>query len=77
MKKALIPALLVAFAAFAPCLRNVVECRDPVSDIACATGSSLFWRLWDELLIRELAEWAQTASADAGQLGMAAGVSQR
>jgi hypothetical protein len=62
MKKALIPALLVACAAFAPCVRNVVECPDPVSEIACAVASPLFWHLWDELLTRELARWTETTS---------------
>jgi hypothetical protein len=52
MKKALIPVLLVACAVFAPCLRNAVELPDPVSEVACAVASPLFWHLWDELLTR-------------------------
>jgi hypothetical protein len=52
MKKGLIPVLLVACAVFAPCLRNAVELPDPVSEVACAVASPLFWHLWDELLTR-------------------------
>jgi hypothetical protein len=64
MKKALIPALLVVCAAFAACPRNAVEFPDRASGIARAAASPLFWRLWDELLARELARWTTTTSHD-------------
>jgi hypothetical protein len=64
MKKALIAALLVVSAAFAPCLPNVAEFPDPTSELARATASPLFWQFWDEPLSRELAQWIQTASDD-------------
>lgn len=64
MKKALIVALLVVSAAFAPCLPNVAEFPDPTSELARATASLLFWQFWHEPLSRELAQWIQTASND-------------
>jgi hypothetical protein len=59
MKKALIPALLVASAAFAPFLRNAVEFPDRVSKAPCAAARPLFWHLWYELLNREIATGSQ------------------
>jgi len=61
MKKALIPALLVASVAFAPLLRNAVEFPERVSKAACATARPLFWHLWYELLNREIATDRQRA----------------
>jgi hypothetical protein len=64
MKKALIAALLVLPAAFAPCLSSVVDFPDRTSELACAAASPLFWQFWDELLSRELAHWTKTVSED-------------
>jgi hypothetical protein len=64
MKKALIPALIVFSAAFAPCLRNAVEFPDRTSEIA----SLVFWHLSDELLDHGLARWTQNASHDGEEL---------
>jgi hypothetical protein len=64
MKKALIPALIVFSAAFAPCLRNAVEFPDRTSEIARTVASLVFWHLSDELLDRGLARGTQTASHD-------------
>src|SRR6202167_937352 len=61
MKKALIPALLVACAVFAPFLSNAVEFPDRVSKAACAAARPLFWHLWYELLNREIATGSQRA----------------
>jgi hypothetical protein len=62
MKKALIPALLVASAAFAPFLRNAVEFPERVSKVACAAARPLFWHLWYEFLNREIATGSQSAA---------------
>jgi hypothetical protein len=61
MKKALIPALLVVSAAFAPCLRSTFELPDGGCEIAAAVASPLFWHLWDELLARGLSDWTRSA----------------
>ncbi|MGA2429683.1 MAG: hypothetical protein ABSH13_14390 [Candidatus Acidiferrum sp.] len=66
MKKALIPALLVVSAAFAPLLRKAVEIPDRVSGAACKAAGPLFWHLWDELLDREIAAGSQP-STDIGE----------
>jgi uncharacterized protein YbjT (DUF2867 family) len=74
MKKALIPALLVACAVFAPFLRNAVEFPDRVSKAACAAARPLFWHLWYELLNRAIATGSQRArnigAASDCQLGL-------
>jgi hypothetical protein len=64
MKKALIAALLVVSAAFAPCFPNVADLPDRTSELARAAASPLFWQFWDELLSRELAQWTKTVSDD-------------
>ena len=50
MKKILIPALLVASAAFTPGLRNAVEIPDRACEVAQTVAAPLFWHLWNELL---------------------------
>ena len=57
MKKILIPALLVAAAAFTPGLRNAVEIPDRACEVAQTVAAPLFWHLWSELLDLELARW--------------------
>jgi hypothetical protein len=57
MKKILIPALLVAAAAFTPGLRNAVEIPDRACEVAQTVAAPLFWHLWNELLDLELARW--------------------
>lgn len=69
MKKALIPALLVVSAAFAPCLRSALKFPSRASRVASDLASPLCWRLWDELLAPKLAHWAQTASQDRTESG--------
>ena len=64
MKKALIAAVLVVSTAFVPCLSNVTDFPDRASELAHAAASPLFWQFWDELLSRELAQWAKTVSDD-------------
>jgi hypothetical protein len=64
MRKALIAALLVISAAFAPCLSSVVDFPDRTSEFARAATSTLFWQFWDELLSRELAQGTKTVSDD-------------
>ena len=64
MKKALIAALLVVSAAFAPCLSSVVDFPDRTSELVGAATSPLFWQFWDELLSRALAQWIPTDSDD-------------
>lgn len=64
MKKALIAALLVVSASFAPCLRNVADFPGRTSELARAAASPLFWQVWDELLSRELAQWTKTFPED-------------
>jgi hypothetical protein len=60
MKKALIPALLVVSAAFAPCLRSTLGFADRACEIESAVASPLFWQLWDELLSRGLSRWTSS-----------------
>lgn len=64
MKNALIAALLVVSAAFAPCLPNVADFPARTSELARAAASPLLWQFWDGLLSRELAEWTKTVSDD-------------
>jgi len=59
MKKILIAALLVVSAALAPGLRNAVEFPDRSCEVAQSVAAPLFWRLWDELLDREIARLTQ------------------
>ena len=63
-KRVLIAALLVVSTAFVPCLSNVADFPDRTSELAHAAASPLVWQFWDELLSRELAQWAKTVSDD-------------
>lgn len=58
MKKILIPALLVVSAAFAPYLRSTADFPDRACEMARGVASPLFWHLWDEVVVRELAHQA-------------------
>jgi hypothetical protein len=53
MRRALIPALLIASSAFAPYLRAAIQVPYPPSDLE-SVARPLFWRAWDVLLTREL-----------------------
>jgi hypothetical protein len=64
MKKALIAALLVVSAAFAPCLPNVADFPDQTSELTRTAASPLFWQFWDNLLSCELAQRTKTVSDD-------------
>src|SRR2546423_9854354 len=66
MKKAVIPALLVASSALAPGQRSAGQL--PYSPSAVISlASPLFWPIWDTLLTRELAQWASADSQLAGE----------
>jgi hypothetical protein len=62
MKKALIPALLVAYAAFAPRVQQLVAPTPSTIDIARAAANPLVWQLWDEFLTYEVASGTKAPS---------------
>jgi hypothetical protein len=66
MKKTLIPALLIAFAAFAPSAPNGTTLPDRVCEVAHSVASPVFWHLWDQLISRELARSSQTVKHGQG-----------
>jgi hypothetical protein len=65
MKKALITALLVVSAAFAPCFGSALDIPNRAADLACAVANPLFWHLWDELLTRELSQLTASPAHEA------------
>lgn len=65
MKKVLISAVLVVSVAFGPSFTNVAEIPDRTFELARA--SNVFWKIWEELLCRELVRWIQTVSDDGQQ----------
>jgi hypothetical protein len=69
MKKALISALLVVSAAFAPCVPSAVDLPERIYEVASATAGPLFWQVYDEMLSHGLSQVTTTSLKHEGQAG--------
>jgi hypothetical protein len=69
MKKALISALAVVSAAFAPCVPSAVDLPERIYEVTSATAGPLFWQVYDKLLSRGLSQVTTTSQQHEGRAG--------